>query len=222
LDNNKENAAEAKPAIPDSSASAASFETPKSSIEHDETIKTDIDDLLRLVSARGEISMADAAKALDVSAQTVEAWSIFLEEDGVMEVKYKLTTPYLVAKNQTEARAAVQEKTDEIERGTKKQVLLKDTARKPSPRRAEMEYLHVPQLFKEASKEVDVLFNNAYQLIQEGKFEEANKIYEQIKQENETLPAGLKEFKKDISINLTKLNKDLIIHIERYNLRASS
>jgi soluble cytochrome b562 len=59
-------------------------------------VSTAADELLRLVTQIGEISLKDAAARLHVPIQTVEAWATFLEEDGMLGLKYKLTTPYLV------------------------------------------------------------------------------------------------------------------------------
>jgi hypothetical protein len=195
----------------------------KATATADFTIKTDVDDLIKLVERTKEISMADAAKELGVPPQTVESWSIFLEEDGVIEVRYKLTTPYLVAKSTADKNAAM---ADKVEKTDKKQMLLKDDSAetfrpKPKPR-VDTSDISVPHLFKEANKEIDMLFTKAYDLIEEGSFSEADRIYEMIKQENDSLPANLKLIKKDISGNLTKLNKDIIVNLEKYNLKTSN
>ncbi len=59
------------------------------------SLTTAADDLLDIVKREGEISFSDASKKLSVSLQTIEAWATFLEEDGVLSIKYKMTTPYL-------------------------------------------------------------------------------------------------------------------------------
>lgn len=75
------------------------------------SLTTAADDLLDIVKMEGEISFSDAAKKLGVSAQTIEAWATFLEEDGVLSVKYKMTTPYLTLP--AARKAAKKEKSDE-------------------------------------------------------------------------------------------------------------
>ena len=60
-----------------------------------EEVKTGADRLLDLVRNSKEVALSQAAKKLGVSAQTVEAWANFLEEDGLVMVKYRLTTPYI-------------------------------------------------------------------------------------------------------------------------------
>jgi chromosome segregation ATPase len=59
-------------------------------------IETGVDKLVRLVKQNKRISVPDAAKALDVSKVVVEEWSDFLEEEGIISIEYKFTTPYLV------------------------------------------------------------------------------------------------------------------------------
>jgi len=62
----------------------------------DSMIETGVDKLVRLVKQNKRISVPDAAKALDVSKVVVEEWSDFLEEEGIISIEYKFTTPYLV------------------------------------------------------------------------------------------------------------------------------
>ncbi|MBI2140805.1 hypothetical protein HYU16_00105 [Candidatus Woesearchaeota archaeon] len=70
-----------------------------------EAVKTGADRLLELVKGSKEIALADAAQRLGVPVQTVEAWSNFLEEDGLIAVKYKFTTPYLSSPEAPKAAA---------------------------------------------------------------------------------------------------------------------
>jgi len=62
----------------------------------DSIIETGVDKLVELVKTRGRISFADASLQLGVSATVVEEWANFLEEEGIISIEYKLTTPYLV------------------------------------------------------------------------------------------------------------------------------
>ncbi len=59
------------------------------------SLTTAADELINVVRREKEISFSQVAKELGVSTQTIEAWATFLEEDGVLSVKYKMTTPYL-------------------------------------------------------------------------------------------------------------------------------
>ena len=62
------------------------------------SITTAADRLYELVKRENEVSFKDAAKELKVPIGTIEAWASFLEEDGLLSVKYKLTTPYLTSR----------------------------------------------------------------------------------------------------------------------------
>src|SRR3989344_6403735 len=62
----------------------------------DAVVTTDVDKLISLVERKKEISMDDAAKELGVSSKTMESLGDLLEEEGIVHVKYKFTTPYLV------------------------------------------------------------------------------------------------------------------------------
>ncbi len=58
-------------------------------------IDTAADLLMTLLQNVKEISLADAAKTLGVPVATLENWSTFLEEEQLLQIKYKFTTPYL-------------------------------------------------------------------------------------------------------------------------------
>ena len=60
------------------------------------TLSTAADSLLDLIKLEREISFKEAAKKLNVSLDTVESWAYFLQEGGVVSIKYKFTTPYVV------------------------------------------------------------------------------------------------------------------------------
>ncbi len=61
-------------------------------------IQTEVDSLVSLVQVENKISVKDAAKKLGVPASTVSEWASFLEEEGVINIEYKFTTPFLVKK----------------------------------------------------------------------------------------------------------------------------
>src|SRR3989338_4766026 len=60
-----------------------------------QSISTAADELFELVKKEKEISFKDAAQKFKVPVSTIEAWATFLEEDNMLAIKYKLTTPYL-------------------------------------------------------------------------------------------------------------------------------
>jgi hypothetical protein len=61
-----------------------------------EVVTTDVDALLKLVESKKEISIQDAAKQLEMPETSVEAFADLLQEEGIITLKYKFTTPYLV------------------------------------------------------------------------------------------------------------------------------
>lgn len=62
----------------------------------DVVVTTDVDRLISLVELKKEISIDDAAKQLGVSSKTIESLGDLLEEEGIVHIKYKFTTPYLI------------------------------------------------------------------------------------------------------------------------------
>lgn len=76
-------------------------------------ITTAADYLVSLVNQLGEVSYADAAKRLNVPIKTIESWATFLEEEGVVDVKYKFTTPYIVKMNGAKAESITDKEFEE-------------------------------------------------------------------------------------------------------------
>src|SRR3989338_4552329 len=64
-----------------------------------EVVTTEVDELIKLVQDRKEISIADAAKKLNTTEGAVEQFADLLQEEGILELKYKFTTPYLCYKS---------------------------------------------------------------------------------------------------------------------------
>ncbi len=63
-----------------------------------DVIETGVDKLVALIKQEKKISLKSAALKLGVSASLVEEWANFMEEEGLIEIKYEMTTPYLVYK----------------------------------------------------------------------------------------------------------------------------
>lgn len=64
-------------------------------------IETGVDRLIGLVKKKGKISFQDASEELGVGINLVEEWADFLDEEGLVSIQYKLTTPYIVERNLT-------------------------------------------------------------------------------------------------------------------------
>lgn len=80
----------------------------------DLVIKTDIDRLMGLVEQKKEISIEEAAKELGISPKTIESLGDVLEEEGIVHVKYKFTTPYLVYERPREKTDLTSKEEEEI------------------------------------------------------------------------------------------------------------
>ena len=74
------------------------------------TITTGVDNLVQLISQKKRISMAEAAKYLEVPRELIEEWADFLEEKGAVRIEYKFTTPYLVLAEATEKQVSKNKK----------------------------------------------------------------------------------------------------------------
>ncbi len=79
----------------------------------DTIIETGVDKLVKLINSKGILSAADAAKELGVSTVVVMEWADFLEEEGIINLEYKFTKPFLTARKL--AKKDVQEKAKEFE-----------------------------------------------------------------------------------------------------------
>ncbi|MBI3051994.1 hypothetical protein HYY74_06075 [Candidatus Woesearchaeota archaeon] len=73
-------------------------------------ITTEADLLMNLLKEVNEISLDEAAKVLGIPSATLENWANFLEEEHLLSVKYKFTTPYLVYSEPGSSQKHVQEK----------------------------------------------------------------------------------------------------------------
>lgn len=61
-------------------------------------IETGVDKLVNLINAKGKIASYDAARDLGVSSIVIMEWADFLEEEGIINIEYKFTKPFLVAR----------------------------------------------------------------------------------------------------------------------------
>jgi hypothetical protein len=61
----------------------------------DETIRTGVDDLLTYLTGKEKVAMQDAATALGVPLETMQAWTGFLVEEKILGIVYKFTKPFI-------------------------------------------------------------------------------------------------------------------------------
>ena len=81
-------------------------------------ITTAVDSLVRLVNEEGRISLDDAAKKLGLPHNIVNEWAVFLDQEKIIHIEYKFTTPYLVSIEREEKQKKEKKpKKDEEEEG---------------------------------------------------------------------------------------------------------
>jgi len=65
-------------------------------------ITTAVDSLVELVNDKKRISLEDASKELGLPEHILNEWANFLEEEGVITIDYKFSTPFLLARTKKE------------------------------------------------------------------------------------------------------------------------
>ena len=65
-------------------------------------IATAIDSLVELINNKKKITLDEAAKFLALPENIINEWANFLEEEGVIKISYKFTTPYLEIKQKVQ------------------------------------------------------------------------------------------------------------------------
>lgn len=72
-------------------------------------ITTAVDSLVNLVKEKGMVSLEDASKILKIPENIINEWATFLEEEKLISIEYKFTTPYLVAKKESVLKEQISE-----------------------------------------------------------------------------------------------------------------
>ena len=63
-----------------------------------ESITTAVDSLVKFVNENKRVSLTDASTKLKIPETILSEWAAFLEQEGILEIEYKFTTPFLIAK----------------------------------------------------------------------------------------------------------------------------
>ncbi|MBU4493641.1 MAG: hypothetical protein KKA61_04680 [Nanoarchaeota archaeon] len=159
-------------------------------------VRTRADELVKLVKQRGELSFEDAAKQLNVSSSTIEAWANFLEEEKIISIKYNFTTPFLTV---------FQEK---IKKEQKKEKTAEKTA-------DEKEAEKLKSIKKQGLSDIQMMLAEAYSYLKKKDFEKAKEIYAKIKAKYDGLPTEFLEKKNELNTNLIRLSKDLGLNLSK-------
>ncbi|MFH1398517.1 MAG: hypothetical protein ABIG95_00205 [Candidatus Woesearchaeota archaeon] len=195
-------------------------------IDQDFTIQTDVDSLVKIVDEKLEIPLNEVARLLNVKSDTVQAWANFLEEEEVLSLKYKFTTPYLVSKAKESKKPEALDIPQELFLPEHPKVE-QAPSKEPSKPREEVlnEWLKAPQkasTLTAISKNITELFESAYKNLEKGDLEKAKQIYLSIKAEQDVFPKELHSIKRNQELNLTKLNKDLTLRIQEAALAKAN
>ena len=70
-------------------------------------ITTAVDSLVKLVKERRRISVEEVSKILKIPENIINEWANFLEEEKIIQIEYKFTTPYLLDKKQTAENTSI-------------------------------------------------------------------------------------------------------------------
>jgi hypothetical protein len=77
----------------------------------EDTVKTGVDDLLAFLQGKERVAMQDAATALKVPLDTMQAWTDFLVEEKILGVEYKFTKPFIYLNREEKKKKQLVEKT---------------------------------------------------------------------------------------------------------------
>ncbi len=205
-------------------------------------VKTDVDRLLDFVKQKKEISIEDAAKQLGMPAKTIEALADLLEEEGMLHLKYKFTTPYLASEipqsekksPKEENKEFVAEKEEEKpKKGEKEEkgpeIKDKGTAEEKKEEGKQKEKGEVPpekikpespvkkkeEIQVPETDDIDQLIGKANEFISRGNFEAARKVYLKIKRLKQDLPKKFMEKEKKVEEGLVEVNESLVGGIDK-------
>jgi len=65
-------------------------------------ITTAVDSLVKLINKEGKISVEEASKELGLPQNIINEWASFLDQEKIIHIEYKFTTPFLMSKAHVE------------------------------------------------------------------------------------------------------------------------
>lgn len=74
-------------------------------MEEREELRTEVDSFLELIRKYRKASLLDLAKEMKVPLQTIQLWTDFLVEEGIVGIEYKFTTPYVFLQEEKKGKA---------------------------------------------------------------------------------------------------------------------
>lgn len=128
-------------------------------MEFDELlVTTGVDALVRLVKQKKKIELEECARALNISANTIEDWAHVLEEEGIIRIEYRLARVYLVWMPPTQEEIEVEQKSFYEEKKTIQKEVEKTRA-KLEPELKKMTELekHFAEFYKKTYPRIEAL-----------------------------------------------------------------
>ncbi|MBI4738186.1 hypothetical protein HY772_01265 [Candidatus Woesearchaeota archaeon] len=156
-------------------------------------IETGVDRLVRLVRERSRVTVADAAKVLGFDQNLIMEWALFLEEEGILNVEYKLTKTFLVSRVLTKKEIA--QKVKEVE--NKKEVVF----RKASMLKALIK--RETSGFEKLSKEFAAMQQEISK--EAGVLEKDLQTYELLRQQKEDLDGKIRKSREEMVVAVEEI-----------------
>ncbi len=181
-------------------------------------IDTAADALMSILRDVKEISLEEASKTLGVPLKTLENWATFLEEEHLLQIKYKFTTPYLVygsataqnKKEHAEEKLAATEKISESFDNLDQSIARVESGLRTGDFVSIKQGLHMllsiiktlkdslpvekdkRAVIEKKLNDVEALLQKANSYTEEGKFDLADRIYVELHDDFKELIAHLK------------------------------
>ena len=77
----------------------------------DDTVTTEVDDLLAYLKGKERVALQDAATVLNVTPETIQAWVDFLVEEKILGIEYKFTKPFIYLNKEEKKKGKIIEDT---------------------------------------------------------------------------------------------------------------
>ncbi|MCX8147443.1 MAG: hypothetical protein N3D84_03175, partial [Candidatus Woesearchaeota archaeon] len=197
---------------------------------NEELVKTDVDRLLALIKEKKEVSVEEAAKILNIPAKTVESLSDLLEEEGLLHIKYKFTTPYLTSEIPVKAAAKKKEAEEalvfEREEEKRKEAAEKEKAEMKPAEPSKISVKEVKEIKPEIkiakpekplipeTDDIEELIKKANEFIAKGDFETARQIYFKVIKLKQELPKKFIQEERKVAEEVVDLNESIVKGID--------
>lgn len=198
-------------------------------------VLTDADRLVEYLEEKRVVSLEQASKDLNLPLKTVESLASLLEEEQILHITYKFTTPYLnfgpppekkglKKKGELQKGKRATPMSEEVAEGVQEPLELSTTARIAkskvplSSEAAEREAKATEEgagmgaaAERKAQADIEALVKRATALIQEGDVEGARAIFFEIKQKREGLSKEYLEKERKLKDSIARLNEYFIM-----------